>query len=98
MSDGALAMAHYYNEVGEKIWDTNPQKAMDFYLKGMQYSDIPNLKASLAKAYSFIGNHEQALKYIKEAIPYFRKKEKAKRMLGIIWGEQIKEQYRRFID
>jgi len=83
LDDGALAMAHYYNEVGEQIWDRNHKKAMDFFLKGMKYSDIPNLKASLAKAYSFIGDHQKALKYIEEAIPYFRKKENAKRMLGI---------------
>jgi len=83
MDDGKLAMAHYYNEVGEKIWDTNPKNSMDFFLKGVQYANIPNLKASLGKAYSFIGDHQTALKYIKEAISFYRQKKNAKRMLGI---------------
>ena len=85
-------VAHYYNEVGDKIWGVNPQKSMDFYLKGKEYSDTPKLRASLAKAYCFIGEHETALQYLKEAIPHFRKKEKTKRMLGIVIS-QLAEVY-----
>jgi len=80
---GAKTVAHYYNEVGNKIWEINPKKAMDFYLKGIEHSDTPKIRASLAKAYSYIGDHDTALRYLKEVIPHFRKTEKTRRLLGI---------------
>lgn len=83
LEDGARIVAHYYNEVADKIWSTNPKKAMNLYLKGKEYADTPNLKVSLAKAYSYIGDYETALDYLEDAIPYFRKTEKTRRMLGI---------------
>ena len=78
---GPEKIAHYYNQVGDKIWDANPKKSMELYFKGMQYANTPKLKANLAKAHSFIGEPEIALNYLNEAIPDFRKLEKP-RMLG----------------
>jgi len=88
---GLEKIAHYYNEVGAKIWDTNPKKSMEFYLKGMEYANTPKLKANLAKAHSFIGEPKIALDYLNEAIPYFRKMEKP-RILGIALA-QLAEVY-----
>ena len=81
--DAEKTIAHYYTEVGDKIWTLNPKKSMDLYFKGKEYKLIPNLMVSLAKAHGFIGENEIALKYLEEAIPFFQKTEKRKRMLGI---------------
>ncbi len=77
------AIAHYYNEVGDKIWDFNPRKSMDLFLKGLKHSDnYPGIKINLAKAYNFIGEPEIALSYLKEAIPPTREMNNI-RILGI---------------
>lgn len=80
-------IAHYYNEVGNKIWHLNPRKSMDLFFKGKEYSNTPNLMVSLAKAYHFIGDYSMALKYLKQAIPYFEKTEDRRRMRGIAMGQ-----------
>lgn len=83
IENGEEEIAHYYCEVGNKIWDYNPKKSMDFYLKGMEYSDTdPNLKVSLGKAHNKIGEPEIALKYLKATISDLRKMQDY-RMLGI---------------
>lgn len=83
LENGGEEVAHYYDEVGNKIWDYNPKKSMDFYLKGLEYSDTyPNIKVSLAKAYSTIGEPEKALKYLQPALSNLRKM-RYTRMLGI---------------
>lgn len=83
VDNGKKTIAHYYTEVGDKIWSFNPKKSMDLYFTAKEYSLIPNLMVSLAKAHSFIGDYEVALNYLEQAIPFFRKTEKRKRMLGI---------------
>ncbi len=76
-------IAHYYNEVGNKIWDYNPKKSMDFYFEGLKFFDShPNLKISLAKAYSTIGEPEIALKYLTKAITHLDSIQK-ERSLGL---------------
>jgi len=35
LKDGGESIAHYYDEVGNKIWKYNPKKSMDFYFKGL---------------------------------------------------------------
>ena len=80
---GAKTVAHYYNEVGDKIWHTNPRKSIDFYLEGRKYANTPNLMTSLAKVYSFIGEDQKALAFLEEAIPYFREDIYGQRMLGM---------------
>ncbi len=81
--DGHKTVAHYYTEVGDKIWEKNPKKSMDLYFKGKEYKLTPNLMVSLAKAHKFIGENEIALNYIEEAIEYYHKTDDKKRMLGI---------------
>ena len=77
------AIAHYYNEVGDKIWDFNPRKSMDLFLKGLEHSEnYPGIKINLAKAYNFIGEPQIALSYLKEAIPPTREMNNI-RILGI---------------
>jgi len=67
--DGDMDIAHYYNEVGNKIWDYNPKKSMDLFFKGLTYSDNhPSIKISLAKAHSIIDEPEQALEYLESAM------------------------------
>lgn len=86
LENGEEEIAHYYNEVGNKIWDYNPKKSMDFYLKGLEYMDTyPNIKVSMAKAYNTIGEQENALKYLNAAISSLRKTDEI-RMLGIATG------------
>lgn len=67
--NGLEDTAHYYDEVGNKIWDYYPKKSMDLYFKGIEYLDsYPNLKVSLAKAYIAIDQPENALLYLNEAL------------------------------
>lgn len=92
IKNGSEEIAHYYNEVGDKIWAYNPKAAMDFYLKGTEYSDTyPNLKVNLARVHSLIGEPKVALKHLKEAFPYIDTVEQ-KRMLGIAFA-QLTEVY-----
>ncbi|MFK7932024.1 MAG: hypothetical protein AB8G22_00860, partial [Saprospiraceae bacterium] len=81
--DGLKTIAHYYNEVGDKLWDVNPIKSMELYFKSKEYKVIPNTMVSLAKAHSYIGDNEIAINYLEEAIPHFEKTEKRRRMLGV---------------
>ncbi len=81
--EGKKTIAHYYNEVGDKLWHINPRKSMDLYFKGREYAKTPPLMVSLAKAYSYIGDPTTAIIYLKEAIPALRKVEKRRRMLGV---------------
>ena len=85
-------ITHYYTEVGDKLWGVNPNKSMDLYFKGKEYTMTPLLMVSLARAHSYIGDTDIALNYLEEAIPYFRKTEKRKRMLGIAMA-QLSEVY-----
>ncbi len=85
-------IAHYYTEVGDKIWHYNPKQSMDLYFIGKEYSLIPTLMVSIAKVHSYIGEDEIALNYLKEAIPILQKTEKKKRMLGIATS-QLAEAY-----
>ncbi len=83
LENGGIEVAHYYNEIGNKVWDYNPKKSMDFFLKGMEYSNTyPNIKVSLGKAHITIGEPEVARKYLEAAIPDLRK-EPNPRMVGI---------------
>ena len=92
IENGSEEIAHYCNEVGDKVWDYNPKAAMDFYLKGMEYFDTyPNLKVNLARVHSLIGEPEIALQYLKGAFPYIDTVEQ-KRMLGIAFA-QLAEVY-----
>ncbi len=69
LPNGAEEIAHYYDEVGNKIWDYFPKKSMDLYFKGLKYSEsYPNLKVSLAKAYLAIEEPKNAMKYLNEAL------------------------------
>ena len=90
--DGVKTVAHYYNEVGDKLWHLNPKKSMDFYFKGREYSNTPTLMVSLAKAYNYIGDNVIAIRYLKEAIPLLRLKEKRRGMLGVALA-QLAEAY-----
>lgn len=80
---GIITIAHYYTEVGDKLWTSNPRKSIDFYLEGKKYSNTANLKTSLAKVYSFIGEYETALTYIEDAIPGYENIPDRKRRLGL---------------
>lgn len=91
---GSKTVAHYYNEVGNKFWGYNPQKSMEFFFKGKEYGNIPNLMVSLAKAYSYIGDYEKALDYLQESIAYFRVKEKRRGMLGVALAQLAEVQIR----
>jgi tetratricopeptide (TPR) repeat protein len=89
IENGAEEIAHYYNEIGDKVWDFNPKAAMDFYLKGMEYFDTyPNLKVNLARVHSLIDEPEVALKYLNEAFSYIDTF-KQKRMLGIAYSQLV---------
>ena len=69
IKNGKEEIAHYYDEVGNKIWDYYPQKSMDLYFKGIKYADsYPNLKVSLARAYIEIEEPEKALKQLNDAL------------------------------
>ena len=81
--DGAKTIAHYYNEVGDKLWHIDPKKSMDLYFKGRAFSSTPSLMVSLAKAYSYTGDYGQAIQHLQEAIPRLRKEEKRRGMLGV---------------
>ena len=88
--DAYTTITHYYTEVGDKLWDINPNKSMDLYFKGKEYSVTPSLMVSFAKAYSYIGDNETALNYLEEAIPHLEITEKRKRMLGIAMAQLAK--------
>ena len=80
---GLLTTAHYYNEVGSKIWDTNPLKAMDLFYAAKEYANTPNVMLSLARAHSYIDDQPTAISYLEEAIPFFEETEKRRRKLGV---------------
>lgn len=89
---GGEEIAHYYDEVGNKIWDYNPKKSMDLYFKGLKFSDTyPNIKVSLAKAHSTIGKPEIALEYLKDAMSNLDSRQ-YNRMTGIATA-QLAEVY-----
>ena len=90
--EGAKTIAHYYNEVGNKIWHIDPNKSMALFFKGREYASTPSLMVSLAKAYSYIGDHRVAIDYLKEAIPRLKKEEKRRRQLGVATA-QLAEAY-----
>ncbi len=74
--NGKEEIAHYYNEVGNKIWEYNPKKAMELFFLGLKYYEsYPNLKVSLAKAHMAIDEPEAALRYLNEALLILEKTE-----------------------
>lgn len=81
LEGGEKEIAHYYNEVGDKLWSAFPAKSMDLFLVGMDFAPLPKIKANLARAYSLIGDYQTSLKYLEEAIPFFRKESNS--MYGI---------------
>jgi len=83
LENGEQIIAQYYNDVGDKLWDTNPEKSMDLFFKGMEYHVTPMLMVSMARAYSYIDDNKKALGFLQEAIPSFENTEKRKRMMGI---------------
>ncbi len=91
-SGGEKTIAHYYNEVGYKIWDYNPKKSLEFYYKGLSYSPKnANTKVSIATAYNTIGEPLIALKFLEEAIVDLNEK-KHHRTRGVAFA-QLAETY-----
>lgn len=95
IENGREEIAHYYDEVGNKIWGFYPQMSMELFFEGIKYSDsYPNLKVSLAKAYIAIKEPEMALKYLNEALnllettPYPRVKGIATSLLAEVYLQQ----------
>ena len=77
--NGGFSIAHYYNEVANKIWDYNPKKSMDLLFKGLKFSDAhPNIQISLSKAHIEIGEPQIALKYLEDALSNLDSKKKAR--------------------
>lgn len=75
IENGKEEIAHYYDEVGNKIWDYSPKKSMDLFFKGLKYANsYPNLKVSLAKAHIAIDEPQMAIKYLNEALLILEKK------------------------